>query len=55
MIRTYIPDATIRTTIIVGFPGETEEDFKEVVEFVKEVKFDRLGAIRIFKRRRYSS
>ena len=44
MIRKYIPDATIRTTIIVGFPGETEEDFKEVVEFAKKAKFDRLGA-----------
>ncbi|WP_270505768.1 30S ribosomal protein S12 methylthiotransferase RimO [Paraclostridium sordellii] len=44
MIRSYIPDATLRTTIIVGFPGETEEDFEELVEFAKEVKFDRLGA-----------
>ena len=44
MIRSYMPDATIRTTIIVGFPGETEEDFNEVVEFAKLVKFDRLGA-----------
>ena len=44
MIRSYIPDATIRTTIIVGFPGETEEDFKEVLDFAKLVKFDRLGA-----------
>ena len=44
MIRSYIPDATLRTTIIVGFPGETEEDFKELVEFAKDVKFDRLGA-----------
>ncbi|MGL6105936.1 30S ribosomal protein S12 methylthiotransferase RimO [Romboutsia sp.] len=44
MIRSHISDATIRTTIIVGFPGETEEDFKEVVEFAKKVKFDRLGA-----------
>ncbi len=44
MIRKYIPDATIRTTIIVGFPGETEEDFKEVIDFAKLVKFDRLGA-----------
>lgn len=44
MIRSYIPDATLRTTIIVGFPGETEEDFNELVEFAKEVKFDRLGA-----------
>ena len=44
MIRSYIPDATLRTTIIVGFPGETEEDFRELVEFAKDVKFDRLGA-----------
>lgn len=44
MIRKHIPDATIRTTIIVGFPGETQEDFNEVVEFIKQVKFDRLGA-----------
>ncbi|MEG0180518.1 MAG: 30S ribosomal protein S12 methylthiotransferase RimO [Paraclostridium sp.] len=44
MIRKYIPDATLRTTIIVGFPGETEEDFNELVEFAKDVKFDRLGA-----------
>ncbi|MGL5316453.1 MAG: 30S ribosomal protein S12 methylthiotransferase RimO [Peptostreptococcaceae bacterium] len=44
MIRKHMPDATVRTTIIVGFPGETEEDFKEVVDFAKLVKFDRLGA-----------
>ena len=44
MIRNNIPDATLRTTIITGFPGETEEDFEEVIEFIKEVKFDRLGA-----------
>ena len=44
MIRSYIPDATLRTTIIVGFPGETEEDFNELIEFVKIAKFDRLGA-----------
>ena len=44
MIRNYIPDATLRTTIIVGFPGETEEDFNEMIEFVKIAKFDRLGA-----------
>jgi ribosomal protein S12 methylthiotransferase len=44
MIRKHIPDATLRTTIIVGFPGEADEDFNELVEFAKEMKFDRLGA-----------
>ena len=34
----------IRTTVMVGFPGETKEDFNELYEFVKEEKFDRLGA-----------
>ncbi|WP_434796780.1 30S ribosomal protein S12 methylthiotransferase RimO [Terrisporobacter vanillatitrophus] len=43
MIRTAIPDATLRTTLITGFPGEDERDFQELVEFVKEVKFDKLG------------
>ena len=43
MIRTAIPDAVLRTTLITGFPGETEEDFQELVKFVKEVKFDKLG------------
>lgn len=43
MIRNLIPDATLRTSIIVGFPGETDEDFKELEEFVKEVEFDKLG------------
>lgn len=43
-IRKEIPDATIRTTVITGFPGETEEDFETLCKFVKETKFDRLGA-----------
>ena len=43
-IRKEIPDAIIRTTVMVGFPGETEEDFKELYDFIKEAKFDRLGA-----------
>ena len=43
MIRNLIPDATLRTSIIVGFPGETDEDFKELEELVKEVEFDKLG------------
>lgn len=42
-IRNFIPDAAIRTTFIVGFPGETDADFKELLDFVKEVEFDRLG------------
>ena len=43
-IKTQIPDAVIRTTVIVGFPGETVEDFNELYEFISEAKFDKLGA-----------
>ena len=43
-IRTQIPNAILRTTLIVGFPGETEGDFKQLYEFVENAKFDRLGA-----------
>lgn len=42
-IRERIPGVTLRSTMIVGFPGETEEDFKEGLEFAREVEFDRLG------------
>jgi len=42
-IRAKIPDAVLRTSIIVGFPGETDEDFENLVSFVREMKFDRLG------------
>ena len=42
-IRAKIPDITIRTTFITGFPGETDEQFCEMAEFVKEKRFDRLG------------
>lgn len=42
-LRAAIPGITLRTTLIAGFPGETEEQFEELCEFVKEVKFDRLG------------
>ena len=43
-LRDNVPDMVIRTTVIVGFPGETEEDFTELCEFVKEARFERLGA-----------
>ena len=43
-LRKEIPDIVIRTTFIVGFPGESEEDFRELCEFVSETKFDRAGA-----------
>ena len=43
-LRKEIPDVILRTTLIVGFPGETEENYKELCEFVEEYKFDRLGA-----------
>ncbi len=43
-LRDAIPDITLRTTVMVGFPGETEEDFLELCDFVKRTKFDRLGA-----------
>jgi ribosomal protein S12 methylthiotransferase len=42
-IRTAIPGIAIRTTLITGHPGETEEDFEEMVEFVRMQRFDRLG------------
>ena len=43
-LREAMPDIVIRTTAIVGFPGETEEDFEELCSFVKETKFERFGA-----------
>lgn len=43
-IRKEIPDVVIRTTVMVGFPGETNEDFNELYEFIKWAKFERLGA-----------
>lgn len=42
-IREGVPGIALRTTMMVGFPGETEEDFQELLEFIKEIKFDRLG------------
>ena len=43
-LRDAVPDITLRTTAMVGFPGEEEEDFVELCEFVKETRFDRFGA-----------
>ena len=42
-LREEIPGITLRTSLIVGFPGETEEDFKKLLHFVEETQFDRLG------------
>lgn len=43
-IREEVPGIHIRTTMMVGHPGETEQDFQEMIEFVKEMRFERLGA-----------
>ena len=48
-IRKYIPNAAIRTTFIVGYPGETEEDFEELCAFVKEMKLDKVGVFEFSK------
>jgi ribosomal protein S12 methylthiotransferase len=42
-IRSVVPGAVIRTTLLVGYPGETDEDFEELLKFVEEQRFDRLG------------
>jgi len=42
-IREKAPDATLRTTLITGFPGETEKDFKTLLKFVEDIRFDHLG------------
>jgi ribosomal protein S12 methylthiotransferase len=43
-IRREVPGIHLRTTLLVGFPGETDEDFEELVAFVREVRFERMGA-----------
>lgn len=43
-IRREVPGIALRTTLMVGFPGETEEDFEELLEFVKQARFERMGA-----------
>jgi ribosomal protein S12 methylthiotransferase len=45
-IRDLCPDAALRTTVMVGYPGETEEDFGELLRFIEDVRFDWLGAFR---------
>ncbi|MEE1099253.1 MAG: 30S ribosomal protein S12 methylthiotransferase RimO, partial [Alistipes sp.] len=42
-LRSAIPDIALRTTMLVGYPGESEEDFNELMEFVRETRFERLG------------
>jgi ribosomal protein S12 methylthiotransferase len=42
-IRKLVPDAALRTTLIVGFPGETDKDFETLVDFAEDVRFDHLG------------
>lgn len=48
-IRKFIPNAAIRTTFIVGYPNETEEDFQELYDFIKEMKLDRVGVFEFSK------
>jgi len=43
-MRQAIPDLSLRTTFIVGYPGETEEEFEDLLEFIKAIRFDRVGA-----------
>ncbi|MCI5643718.1 MAG: 30S ribosomal protein S12 methylthiotransferase RimO [Peptoniphilus sp.] len=48
-LRESIPEIVIRTTFIIGFPGESDEDFKELIDFIKETKFDKLGVFKYSK------
>src|SRR5690606_33571802 len=43
-LRSAMPDLAIRTTFIVGYPGETDEEFEQLKQFVRELRFDRVGA-----------
>ncbi len=43
-LRDSIPDLTLRTTVLVGFPGETDEDFRDLLNFMEEIEFDHLGS-----------
>ena len=48
-LRSAMPEMAIRTTFIVGFPGETEEEFQDLLDFVEETKFDHVGAFTYFQ------
>ena len=48
-IRNKIPNAILRTTVMVGFPGETEKDFNNLMKFIEDIKFDHLGAFKYSK------
>ena len=48
-IRNKIPHAILRTTVMVGFPGETEKDFNNLMQFISDIKFDHLGAFKYSK------
>lgn len=45
-IKNEIPDIALRTTVLTGFPGETKEDFEELKDFIRQIKFDRLGVFK---------
>ena len=50
-LRDAIPDLTLRTTVIVGFPGETEDDFRQMLDLLEELCFERVGAFTYLHRR----
>ena len=49
MLKKCVPDISLRTNFIVGFPGETEQDFKELLQFVNEYEFDNMGVFEYFR------
>ena len=51
-IQSILPEIALRTTMLVGFPGETEDDFKVLCDYIQDIRFDRLGVFHIFSRRR---
>ena len=53
-LRSEIPDICLRTTLITGFPGETAEQHEELMQFVDEMEFDRLGSLYLFAGRGYT-